>query len=87
MRQRVTDTAVVDRRPRHAVIIIGSDLSGPGSAVRMTRGCSSWYPDEHGNNTTSRPGATFRLRRPTRTFDVAVHDTRTAGAEVKAGTR
>jgi hypothetical protein len=32
-------------------------------------GCSSWYLDAHGRNTTLWPGFTFTFRRQTRRFD------------------
>ncbi len=37
--------------------------------VWLAGGCSSWYLDEHGHNTTLWPDFTFRFRRLTRTFD------------------
>jgi cation diffusion facilitator CzcD-associated flavoprotein CzcO len=37
--------------------------------VWSTGGCSSWYLDEHGRNTTLWPGTTFRFRRALRSFD------------------
>ncbi|GAA1976032.1 NAD(P)/FAD-dependent oxidoreductase [Nocardioides panacihumi] len=38
--------------------------------VWSTGGCSSWYLDEHGRNTTLWPRTTFVLRRLLRSFDV-----------------
>jgi len=40
------------------------------STVWSSGGCSSWYLDEHGRNTTLWPRTTFVLRRLLRTFDV-----------------
>lgn len=37
--------------------------------VWQTGGCSSWYLDQHGNNTTLWPDFTFRFRRLTARFD------------------
>jgi len=37
--------------------------------VWSTGGCSSWYLDDHGRNTTLWPGTTFRFRRALREFD------------------
>jgi len=37
--------------------------------VWMAGGCSSWYIDRHGNNTTLWPDFTFRFRRQLRRFD------------------
>jgi cation diffusion facilitator CzcD-associated flavoprotein CzcO len=41
-------------------------------------GCSSWYLDKHGNNTTLWPSFTFVFRQLTRRFDVAAYDTTSA---------
>jgi cyclohexanone monooxygenase len=38
-------------------------------------GCSSWYLDEHGNNTTLWPSFTFAFRQLTRRFDLAAYRT------------
>lgn len=40
-------------------------------AVWSEGGCSSWYMDEHGRNTTLWPGFTWDFRLQTRTFDTA----------------
>jgi cation diffusion facilitator CzcD-associated flavoprotein CzcO len=37
-------------------------------------GCSSWYVDAHGRNTTLWPRSTFTFRRHLSTFDVAAYD-------------
>ncbi|MFQ6392001.1 flavin-containing monooxygenase [Nocardia sp. KC 131] len=44
-------------------------------SVWNTGGCSSWYLDKHGNNTTLWPDFTFEFRRLTKTFDVAAYET------------
>ncbi|WP_328405609.1 flavin-containing monooxygenase [Nocardia sp. NBC_00403] len=44
-------------------------------SVWNTGGCSSWYLDKHGNNTTLWPDFTFEFRKLTRTFDVAAYET------------
>ena len=38
--------------------------------VWNTGGCSSWYLDEQGRNTTLWPDLTFRFRQRTRRFDL-----------------
>ncbi|WP_127478995.1 flavin-containing monooxygenase [Nocardioides pantholopis] len=44
--------------------------------VWSTGGCSSWYLDEHGRNTTLWPRSTFNLRAVLAEFDVAAYDVR-----------
>lgn len=44
-------------------------------SVWLTGGCSSWYLDKHGNNTTLWPDFTFEFRRLTKQFDVEAYDT------------
>jgi cyclohexanone monooxygenase len=41
-------------------------------------GCSSWYLDEHGRNTTLWPRATFTFRRQLGRFDAEAYRTRPA---------
>ncbi|WP_280238426.1 flavin-containing monooxygenase [Nocardia abscessus] len=53
-------------------------------SVWLTGGCSSWYLDKHGNNTTLWPDFTFEFRRLTRTFDVAAYDISISRTDVKA---
>ncbi|MGK8522350.1 flavin-containing monooxygenase [Nocardia asteroides] len=53
-------------------------------SVWLTGGCSSWYLDKHGNNTTLWPDFTFQFRRLTRTFDVAAYDISISRADSKA---
>ncbi|MBF6163696.1 NAD(P)/FAD-dependent oxidoreductase [Streptomyces gardneri] len=53
-------------------------------SVWLTGGCSSWYLDKHGNNTTLWPDWTFEFRRLTRTFDVAAYDISISRADLKA---
>jgi cation diffusion facilitator CzcD-associated flavoprotein CzcO len=43
--------------------------------IWTTGGCSSWYLDRHGNNTTLWPSFTFLFRQMTRKFDVAAYHT------------
>jgi cation diffusion facilitator CzcD-associated flavoprotein CzcO len=43
--------------------------------IWTTGGCSSWYLDAHGNNTTLWPSFTFVFRQMTRKFDVAAYHT------------
>jgi cyclohexanone monooxygenase len=50
-------------------------------------GCSSWYLDEHGRNTTLWPRATFTFRRQLARFDVEAYRTRpAAGAPIPSPT-
>jgi cyclohexanone monooxygenase len=44
--------------------------------VWSTGGCSSWYLDSHGRNTTLWPRSTFTFRRLLADFDVAAYDVR-----------
>ncbi|MEU2041346.1 flavin-containing monooxygenase [Nocardia niwae] len=53
-------------------------------SVWLTGGCSSWYLDKHGNNTTLWPDFTFEFRRLTRTFDVSAYDISISRADLKA---
>ncbi|MBF6344021.1 NAD(P)/FAD-dependent oxidoreductase [Nocardia cyriacigeorgica] len=46
-------------------------------SVWLTGGCSSWYLDKHGNNTTLWPDFTFEFRRLTKQFDVEAYETTT----------
>jgi cation diffusion facilitator CzcD-associated flavoprotein CzcO len=48
--------------------------------VWNTGGCSSWYLDEHGRNTTLWPKATFTFRRLLAAFDPEAYDVRPAAA-------
>jgi cyclohexanone monooxygenase len=51
--------------------------------IWTTGGCSSWYLDKHGNNTTLWPGFTFAFRAITRRFDLTAYRT-TARADRRA---
>lgn len=53
--------------------------------IWTTGGCSSWYLDKHGNNTTLWPSFTFVFRQLTRTFDLAAY--RTTARSDKPGAR
>lgn len=53
--------------------------------VWNTGGCTSWYLDEAGRNTTVWPGTTGEFRRQTRSVDLAEYDVVRAGAA--GGTR
>jgi cation diffusion facilitator CzcD-associated flavoprotein CzcO len=52
--------------------------------IWQTGGCSSWYLDKHGNNTTLWPSFTFVFRQLTRRFDVAAYET---AAPARSGAR
>ena len=49
--------------------------------VWNTGGCSSWYLDDHGNNTTLWPRATFTFRRLLSRFDVEAYDVEPARSQ------
>lgn len=44
-------------------------------SVWLTGGCSSWYLDDHGRNTTLWPGSTWAFHNLTRQFDLDAYDT------------
>jgi cation diffusion facilitator CzcD-associated flavoprotein CzcO len=48
-------------------------------------GCSSWYLDAHGRNTTLWPSFTFVFRQITRRFDASAYDTTTARDRAQRG--
>jgi cyclohexanone monooxygenase len=52
------------------------------SSVWNNGGCSSWYLDKHGNNTTLWPGFTFEFRRLLSKFDADAYQV-TVGASPK----
>jgi cation diffusion facilitator CzcD-associated flavoprotein CzcO len=54
-----------------------------GRTIWQTGGCSSWYLDKHGNNTTLWPNFTFVFRYMTRRFDVAAYDTTSAARKTE----
>lgn len=57
-------------------------------SVWSTGGCSSWYLDEHGRNTTLWPKATFTFRRQLARFDEEAYDAHSwAGAAHPTSTR
>ena len=45
-------------------------------SVWQTGGCSSWYLDDHGNNTTLWPDFTFRFRKLTAAWDEEHYESR-----------
>ena len=53
--------------------------------VWTTGGCSSWYLDETGKNTTLWPGFSWELRLRTRSFDPTEHDLRGNGRRTATG--
>jgi hypothetical protein len=46
------------------------------NSVWLTGGCSSYYLDATGRNTTVWPGSTWSFRRRTRRFDIESYDAR-----------
>jgi cation diffusion facilitator CzcD-associated flavoprotein CzcO len=60
---------------REAQVAYNRDLqSRMGRTVWNSGGCSSWYIDANGKNTTIWPDFTWRFRRQTRRFDVASYE-------------
>lgn len=55
--------------------------------VWNTGGCTSWYLDEAGRNTTVWPGTTGEFRRQTRSVDLAEYDVIRAGKPGAGGVR
>ena len=51
--------------------------------VWSTGGCSSWYLDEHGRNTTLWPRSTFTMRRQLASFDADAYDVTTTTTATK----
>ena len=50
-----------------------------GRTVWNSGGCSSWYLDANGKNTTIYPDFTWRFRRQTQRFDVGAYELTRAG--------
>jgi hypothetical protein len=48
-------------------------------SVWNTGGCSSWYLDKHGENTTIWPGFSYEFLRVTRRFDIESYHLSTLG--------
>ncbi|WP_121255946.1 flavin-containing monooxygenase [Nocardioides ferulae] len=70
---RINSYDVVEPR-RDATDAWNADLQRRmGRTVWNTGGCSSWYLDEHGRNTTLWPRSTFAFRGALRSFDVAAY--------------
>ncbi|MET9482239.1 NAD(P)/FAD-dependent oxidoreductase [Streptomyces sp. NPDC006638] len=78
------------RGPGGAPVALDARVSAVGAWTRrvqerMTRtvwntgGCTSWYLDAHGRNTTIWPGTTREFRRETRAVDLAEYDVIRAG--------
>jgi cyclohexanone monooxygenase len=55
--------------------------------VWSTGGCSSWYLDEHGHNTTLWPRSTFGFRRLLAAFDVAAYSVSAPATDPSTTTR
>ncbi|WP_460864700.1 flavin-containing monooxygenase [Rhodococcus aerolatus] len=53
------------------------------ATVWMNGGCSSWYQDSRGRNTTLWPDFTFRFREMTKTFDLESYDATPAGTAAR----
>ena len=58
-----------------------------GSSVWVQGGCSSWYLDAQGRNTTLWPGWASGFRRTLRRFDPALYTARREGTLDAAATR
>ncbi|WP_375492050.1 flavin-containing monooxygenase [uncultured Jatrophihabitans sp.] len=77
--RREMETFDVKRDVQHA---FNADLQQRmKQTIWTTGGCSSWYLDKHGNNTTLWPRFTFAFRRQTRHFDVADYAVTTASPD------
>ncbi|GAA1920428.1 NAD(P)/FAD-dependent oxidoreductase [Nocardioides lentus] len=91
----VTDAIATMRRDRYAALEpsaaaqqrwtddVQERMEG---TVWSAGGCASWYLDEHGNNTTLWPRATFTFRRQTAAFDVAAYDVQGPRADTDGAT-
>ena len=62
----LTGAALGDRYGRRRMFVIGLAV--------FTGGCTSWYIDTHGRNTTLWPRATFTFRRLLAEFDPEAYD-------------
>jgi cation diffusion facilitator CzcD-associated flavoprotein CzcO len=75
--------ATVEVRPE-AVRAFNAEVQAMMKGTVWSTGCSSWYLDAQGRNTTLWPDFTFRFRRRTRHFDPAAYELGVA-APVPAG--
>ncbi|MFE3325695.1 flavin-containing monooxygenase [Streptomyces sp. NPDC059176] len=75
-RRRIRSVEVRAETQRAYTRTLQRELS---SSVWNAGGCSSWYLDKHGANTTMWPGFSFDFRRITRTFDLDAYHVTTRG--------
>jgi cation diffusion facilitator CzcD-associated flavoprotein CzcO len=67
------EIATVDVRPE-AVRAFNEEVQAMMKGTVWSSGCSSWYLDAQGRNTTLWPDFTFRFRQRTRRFDPAAYE-------------
>jgi len=75
--------ATVEVRPE-TVAAFNAEIQAMMPGTVWASGCSSWYIDANGNNTTLWPDFTFRFRKRTRRFDPDAYELRVAAAEPAA---
>ena len=81
---RINDYATVEPT-EDAFAAWNADLQARmAPTVWSSGGCSSWYLDEHGRNTTLWPRTTFKFRRLLRRFDVRSYTVTAAGPAGRA---
>jgi len=64
--------AIIEVRPE-ALAAWNRRIAEAMRSTVWSTGCSSWYLDEHGRNTTLWPGFTWKFRRATERFDPAAY--------------
>ena len=67
------EIATVEVRPE-AVRAFNEEVQAMMKGTVWSTGCSSWYLDAQGRNTTLWPDFTFRFRKRTRHFDPAAYE-------------
>ena len=72
--------STIEVRPE-AVAAFNAEIQAMMPGTVWASGCSSWYIDANGNNTTLWPDFTFRFRRRTRHFDADAYELRIGAAE------
>ena len=67
--------SAVEVRPE-VVAAFNAEIQAMMPGTIWATGCSSWYIDANGNNTTLWPDFTFRFRKRTRHFDPEAYELR-----------
>jgi cation diffusion facilitator CzcD-associated flavoprotein CzcO len=83
MRRR--DVQAVSLRPEVQATFL-AEMRRRMQGTAWSSGCSSWYLDAHGHNTTLWPGFTFEFKHRTRRFDVKSYILQTRRSPVQAAT-